>query len=292
MIELGRHPAYIRVWDHLFNSFAYADDVSLFSTTVPGLQGLIDICSEYAKQWRFKFITGKNKFVSEPTWYLNGIQVNTESNLEILGVNFSSGGIYNDHVSSIMNKCKRSMFSPSNIGMSYPGLNTNSKVHLYKTICQPTLMYDLDCLSLTKRNIEDVQSTQGRIIKYVGALGKRACHMALLQAIGISNAGNVISECTKSLFHRICSTDSPTRDLFYSINLYVYKGILFPGTLVHRLVHLGVSPSSLLLSYSKSSNQYICDNGLVDYLRVIQLFDGNYVEPWGNEYLLVNLLTK
>ena len=148
LVQLGRHPAGIMVGEHLFNSFAYADDVSLFSTTVPGLQGLIDICSEYAKQWRFKFglnktkclITGKNKFVSEPIWYLNGIKVNTVSNLEILGVNFSSSGNYNDHVSSRMNKCKRSMFSLSNIGMSYPGLNTNSKVHLYKTICQPTLM--------------------------------------------------------------------------------------------------------------------------------------------------------
>ena len=140
--------------------------------------------------------------------------------------------------------------------------------------------------------IDNVQATQGRIMKHVCGLGKRSRHSALLQALGISNAGNVISECTKSLFNRICSTDSPTRDLcFYFINLYVYKGILFPGTLVHRLVNLGVSPSSLVLSYSKSSSQYICDNGLVDSLRVI-LFDGNYVKPWSNEYLLVKLLTK
>ena len=58
-------------------------------------------------------------------------------------------------------ECKRSMFSLSNIGMSFPGLNTNSKVHLYKTICQPTLSV-CDCLSLTKRNIEDVQATHNR----------------------------------------------------------------------------------------------------------------------------------
>ena len=134
-------------------------------------------------------------------------------------MNFSSSGNYNDHVSSRMNKCKRSMFSLSNIGMSYPGLNTNSKVHLYKTICQPTLMYGLDCLSLTKRNIDDVQATQGRIMKHVCGLGKRSRHSALLQALGISNAGNVISECTKSLFNRICSTDSPTRDLCFFILL-------------------------------------------------------------------------
>ena len=45
----------IRVGDQMYNCFAYADDVSLFSSTVPGLQGLIDICSVYANKWRFKF---------------------------------------------------------------------------------------------------------------------------------------------------------------------------------------------------------------------------------------------
>ena len=28
----------VRIGNHLYNSFAYADDVSLFSTTVPGLE--------------------------------------------------------------------------------------------------------------------------------------------------------------------------------------------------------------------------------------------------------------
>ena len=138
------------------------------------------------------------------------------------------------------------MFSLSNIGMSYPGLNTNSKVHLYKTICQPTLMYGLDCLSLTKRNIDDVQATQGRIMKHVCGLGKRSRHSALLHALGISNAGNVISECTKSLFNRICSTDSPTRDLcFYFINLYARGVIYATGSLGTCLWNPKIRPTQV-----------------------------------------------
>ena len=34
----------LRVGDQLYNSFAYADDVSLFASTVSGLQELIDTC--------------------------------------------------------------------------------------------------------------------------------------------------------------------------------------------------------------------------------------------------------
>jgi hypothetical protein len=38
-----------------YNGFAYADDINLFCTTVPGLQTLINICSNYASKWHFSF---------------------------------------------------------------------------------------------------------------------------------------------------------------------------------------------------------------------------------------------
>ena len=38
MLELSLCEHGVRVGNHLYNSFAYADDVSLFSTTVPGLE--------------------------------------------------------------------------------------------------------------------------------------------------------------------------------------------------------------------------------------------------------------
>ena len=37
------------------NSFAYADDVNLFCSSVSGLQSLIDVCHNYSITWRFKF---------------------------------------------------------------------------------------------------------------------------------------------------------------------------------------------------------------------------------------------
>ena len=37
------------------NSFAYVDDVTLFNSTVPGLQQLINKCVAYATDWRFTF---------------------------------------------------------------------------------------------------------------------------------------------------------------------------------------------------------------------------------------------
>ena len=64
MHQLNQTTYGIRVGDQMYNCFAYADDVSLFSSTVPGLQGLIDICSVYANKWRFKFGIVKSQCMS------------------------------------------------------------------------------------------------------------------------------------------------------------------------------------------------------------------------------------
>ena len=68
-----------RIENCKFESFAYADDITLFSPTVAGLQGLIDICTEYAVKWRFKFgisklkcmVAGHSLFKVEPHYNNN-----------------------------------------------------------------------------------------------------------------------------------------------------------------------------------------------------------------------------
>jgi len=85
--------------------------------------------------------------------------------MDILCVTFNNNVKYNDYVSTRIKKAKRSMFSISNIGTSYPGLNTKSKVHLYKTIYLPTLLYGVDYLSVSVNNVTKIQSTQGNIMK-------------------------------------------------------------------------------------------------------------------------------
>ena len=57
--ELPQLPHCAWIGDKHVNSFAYADDITLLSGTVPGLQTLIDCCANYASRWRFRF--GVNK---------------------------------------------------------------------------------------------------------------------------------------------------------------------------------------------------------------------------------------
>ena len=99
MVQLSESKFGMRTGDNLYSSFAYADDISLFDATVPGLQELINICMEYSQLWRFNFGISKSKcmvarknskcFVTDPVWNLGSTPMDTVSSLDILGVHLT-----------------------------------------------------------------------------------------------------------------------------------------------------------------------------------------------------------
>ena len=89
-----------------------------------------------------------------------------------------------------------SMYSLNSIGFCYPGLNTSSKVHLYKTICHPTLSYGMDSLNVKNKCIKQLESTQGCVIKQVCGLNKRAHHSSLLRALDVESVKTCIDKVT------------------------------------------------------------------------------------------------
>ena len=90
----------VRIGDTLYNSMAYADDITLFSTNVQDLQNLIDVCVAYSKRWKFKFgiekskcmIVGKCPLYQDAKWRLGDKCLCNEESLNILGNVFNRGG--------------------------------------------------------------------------------------------------------------------------------------------------------------------------------------------------------
>jgi hypothetical protein len=76
--ELDESDRGVRFGSVCLGSFAYADDVTLFSASVTGLQSMVDICAQYAQTWCFRLgikkshcmTFGKNVFKTRPSWYL------------------------------------------------------------------------------------------------------------------------------------------------------------------------------------------------------------------------------
>ena len=171
-------------------------------------------------------------FTSEPKWYLNGSVMTNSKALEILGVSFRTNSVYDHHVQNRIQKCRRSLYSLGNVGMCYPGLNTSSKVTLYKTICLPTLMYSMGAVNLVKRDLIKLESFQGSVLKQVCGIGNRSHHTRLVRALSIDSISTAVRNHSSTLFKRICSVDSPTQQLcFYMLSDYILNKNLVPGSL-------------------------------------------------------------
>ena len=98
--------------------------------------------------------------------------MNNVSSMDVLGVTFTTKGTYYAHIDNRIQKCRNSSFSLSEVGMCYPGLASDTKSYLFKTICQPTLMYGLDAISVSDASIRKMDSTQGSIMKRLSRRGR------------------------------------------------------------------------------------------------------------------------
>jgi hypothetical protein len=61
LLELQAVSCGVSLGNLKFNSFAYADDVTVFCSSAIGLQKLINICYTYSKKWNFNFGIKKTK---------------------------------------------------------------------------------------------------------------------------------------------------------------------------------------------------------------------------------------
>ena len=241
----------IVIGDSIYNSFAYADDVSLFCTSIPGLQHLINICVQYSVRWRFNLnqekskcmIVGKSPFIYEPHWYMDSNELCIVDKLEILGNIFNSKGSGVDHVNKRIARCRQSFYGLSPAGMLYPGASTDVQSYLFKSICQPTLTYGADCVNITDNDILKLDSAQCKLIKQSLGLSKRSHNTELLRALKIKRGNDIVDRNITSLFHRIHVC---TRTLcVFNLSQYVLYGVLTPGSLLDRVVRSGHSPINL-----------------------------------------------
>ena len=283
-----------------YNNFAYADDVTVYSATTSGLQSLIDKCADYAKFWRFTYgikktkclIMGNNILKKEPQWSLDGTQLENVKSLTILGTVYNNDGNYDTHVENRIQACRRSIYSLQDIGMCYPGLKCDTKAHIWKTVGRPTLTSGMDCLPLVMRHYNKLESTQGSVMKRCLGISKRSHHSSLLTALQITPVRHILRNQSTSLFHRICNTDSPTKDLnMYLMSLHITTGHIIKGTFVDKLLKMGISPIQTVFNAPSKVPYANKENGVIDSLKYLIMHE-HFIKPYSEEHVLTTLLTK
>lgn len=289
-----------RIFDLTINCCVYADDVNLLASSVKGLQCLIDICVAYAELYRFKFghkkskciIFGKNILSKVPTWKLCQQNISIEDEVEILGVTFDSKLLYNRHVQSRINSCRQRVYGLATVGMTYPGLSSEAKSYIWKSLGAPIMCYGIDSIPLSSSNARKLKSAQGTILKRVMGINNRSHHSRLLEAMCVPQITETIKVNTQALYHRIFKCECPAKELQTRFLAdYLRGNKLTKNSLLQQVILTGASPIESVFTKPRRAAFNDFKDGFTDSLQYMILHD-NYIKPHSNEHQLVALLLK
>jgi hypothetical protein len=289
----------VQIGGHKYNSLAYADDVSIFSLTTNGLQHLIDCCSQYAKEWRLSFgvqkskcmVVGKPILRSEPKFYLGEHIMKIENTLDILGVTFNSNGSAETHVLNKISAARRAFYKAMSYGVAYPGLASDVKASLWKSLVAPVMVYGAETIPVTAKLLKSMDTAQAKQVKQFMGLSSRSHNTNLLQALNITKASTLVTNALQSLLRRSLHADSPYRQLVaYQLAGYIYGKRIPKGTLVTKIVDAGLNPLHIITS-GQNTRPKAKANGIIDTLRFITNC-AKYNVPGSFEHNFTKLLLR
>jgi len=219
--------------------------------------------------------------------------LNNVETAEILGVSFTSNGTAAAHVQKKTSAARKAAFGLAPKGFLYPGLSTGTKTFLYNTVVQPTLLYGMECISLSAANLKALNSLQGEVMKRVCGFNSRSHHSKLLAALGISKCERQVETRTFKLYTSIFQTLSPAKQ-FNSILLsqYILSGKRIHGTLLDRVWTFNMSPVKVaFLGKGRPPMPATAENGVVDSLKYL-IHSKDFIDINSTDHMLATFLLR
>ena len=123
--------------DQSFFVYCYADDILIRSTSVTGLQELLNIATSYIVSHGLKFnpkktscyIMGRNPFTTDPQWFIDSELLKIEDSIPYLG------SVLGDpkgkaHCESRIRATTRSYFALQGANIKFPGVDALTSLEL------------------------------------------------------------------------------------------------------------------------------------------------------------------
>ena len=204
---------------------------------------------------------------------------------------FNSAGTADAHVAKRIDKCRRSFYALNDVGMGYPGCSASIKSYLWKTMCQPVLLYGLECFNLPGRCFKDLETCQGNLVKQSLGFSKRSRTSFTLQAMNVFKVVDCFKKSAMTLFNRVFTMDSPIRLLYiHFLSIFICDECVVPGSFIDRILSFNLSPVECAFTrMSTDSSQQSC--GVTDSLKIL-LMHQNFLKPYSDEHIMAMLLTR
>ena len=161
---LSNHEGGINIGGKRFNIFCYADDILIISTTVIGLQKMLDSAVQYVSDHGLRFnpsktvgmVKGNNPLVSLPKLFLNNVELRLDKTINYLGATLGNN-CSSEHVSNRISACCRAFFSLQSAGLRKNGLNIKTATYVFLTTCKPILLYACNTLLLNNNDVNNLE---------------------------------------------------------------------------------------------------------------------------------------
>ena len=157
---------------HIYNALCYTDDVMFMSTTVTGLQSLINTAVKHITERGLSFnsqmtecyINGKNPFMRMPEWFVNDDKLKISESLNYLGTKLDSRkGL--SHVESRISKANKAFYFLQGAGLYNNTVSPATVIHVYKTAVQSGLLYGCCTIDISKTNLNMMERIQSKHVK-------------------------------------------------------------------------------------------------------------------------------
>ena len=269
-----------------FNVICYADDLLLTSTTVTGLQTLIDTAISYICDTGLKFnpnkttcmVSGRNHFVESPIWTINGVALNQKDNITYLGTELD----HRQHNDARVRSATKEFHALQGVGLNQHGMAPLTSLYVYDTAVKSCLLYGCSNVYLTKNDLHSLETTRCKHLKSILGIGYSSHSKPILQAL---NECSIANQIKLSSFDLLCSCliSDTTASLFYH-HLIKLQNNTYGKTLVNRIEveDINFQKYCLDVKYRKSikfkQNWNIPEgqNGVVDSIRaIINNYDDN-----------------
>ena len=243
MIEqLSNTTGGIRIHGLSYNVFCYADDLLLTSLTVSGLQNLINIANMYIVDHGLRFNPSKTEcsifgpcyFDPHPQWKLNDTILSENDHVKYLGVILShTKG--NKHVEYRINSCRKAYYALQGIGLGNNTCNADTVSYIWSTAIRPVLTYGLQCISLSKQALQNLEKTQAKLLKTSLGLHKFCKNTPVLNAIKVNKIETSLDIGYLELVRSMFKSQSRAKPFYnHILNMHVCGKLKTHDDLVHR----------------------------------------------------------
>ncbi len=210
----------IKIVKTSYNIFVYADDLLLTSTTVTGLQRMINYVNNYIVEHGLSFNATKTKCITLGKCYLENtpeLTLNTSTLTMYNEIDYLGAILSNDHKlhpEKRTKACRPGFYGLQNAGLCDKGVKPETASRMWKVALQPVLLYGCQAVNLTKTSILNMDKLQAKLVKSSLGLSKYMRTTPLLGAMGIAKVSTMIETQSINLLKSIMSNNSGARNFY------------------------------------------------------------------------------